>query len=75
MEITFTVDALCADSASVKTEQTANVDGKVYVIGEPSRRAYVNSERGRAILQEDVPEPYLSAILAVWGDTPTMNET
>jgi hypothetical protein len=37
-------------------------------------KAYENSERGRKELQAEVPEPYSSEILAVWGDTPTIEE-
>ena len=70
----ITLDDLTNDSVSLKKQQYTVVDGKEYPIGEPWRRAYVNSVKGRAQVQEEVSEPYKSAIMAVWGDTPTVTE-
>ena len=41
-------------------------DGKYW------RKAYCNSEAGRVELQEEVEEPFLSEILSVWGELPTV---
>ena len=38
------------------------------------KTAYINSERGRAQAEKEIPEPYLSAIMSMWGDSPTINE-
>ena len=70
----ITLDMLNVDSVSLKKQQYTTVDGKEYPIGEPWRRAYINSAQGRAQVQAEVPEPYLSAIMAVWGETPTVTE-
>jgi hypothetical protein len=70
----ITLDALTSDSVSVQKQKYTIVDGKEYPIGEPWRRAYVNSIQGRQQLQAEVSEPYLSAIMAVWGDAPTVTE-
>ena len=70
----ITLDMLTSDSVSIKKQKYTVVDGKEYPIGEPWRRAYVNSTQGKAQVQAEVPEPYLSAIMAVWGDTPTVTE-
>ena len=70
----ITLDMLTQDSVSLKKQNHTVVDGKEYPIGEPWRRAYVNSVQGRAQVQAEVPEPYLSAIMAVWGDAPTVTE-
>lgn len=70
----ITLDMLTQDSVSLKKQQYATVDGKEYPIGQPWRRAYINSAQGRAQVQAEVPEPYLSAIMAVWGATPTVTE-
>ena len=70
----ITLDDLTNDSVSLKKQQYTVVDGKEYPIGEPWRRAYVNSVKGRAQVQEEVSEPYKSAIMAVWGDNPTVTE-
>lgn len=70
----ITLDMLTAGSVSIKKQQYTTVDGKEYPIGEPWRRAYINSVQGRAQVQTEVPEPYKSAIMAVWGDAPTFTE-
>lgn len=70
----ITLDMLTQDSVSLKKQNHTVVDGKEYPIGEPWRRAYVNSIQGRQQLQAEVSEPHLSAIMAVWGATPTVTE-
>ena len=72
MKEKITLDMLTQDSVSLKKQQYTTVDGQEYPIGEPWRRAYINSVQGRAQVQAEVPEPYRSAIFAVWGDTPTV---
>jgi hypothetical protein len=69
-----TLDMLTDKSVSVKTQKYVEDDGIEYAVGEPHRRAYVNSECGRAEIAEELPEPYLSAVMAVWGDVPTVIE-
>jgi hypothetical protein len=68
----LTLDMLTPTSVSVKKQQYVEVDGTEYPIGEPWRRAYVNSPSGRQQVQDEVSEPYRSAIFAVWGDEPTV---
>jgi len=68
------IEMLTQDSVSIKKQKYIVVDGQEYAVGEPWRRAYINSEKGREQVQTEVPEPYLSAIFAVWGDTPTVTE-
>ena len=70
----ITLDMLTQDSVSLKKQQYATVDGKEYPIGEPWRRAYINSVQGRIQVQSEVTEPYQSAIFAVWGNAPTVTE-
>ena len=65
---------LTTDGVSIKKQKYAVVNGTEYAIGEPWRRAYVNSTSGRIQLQAEVTEPYLTSILGVWGDTPTVAE-
>ena len=74
METRIMLDALSADSVSIKTERYTTVEGKTYTLGEPHRCSYINSAVGRERLRAEVAEPYLAAILAVWGDTPTIIE-
>jgi len=52
--------------------QYVTVGGIDYKIGDTFAVSYENSERGREFLAEDVPEPFYSAVMMVWGDTPTI---
>ena len=70
----ITLDMLTQDSVSVKTQRYVVVDGQEYPIGEPHRRAYINSQRGRQAVENEVPEPHRTAIFALWGDKPTIIE-
>lgn len=68
----ITLDMLTPTSVSVKKQQYVGVNGTEYPIGEPWRRAYVNSPSGRRQVMDEVPEPYRAAIFAVWGEEPTV---
>jgi hypothetical protein len=68
----ITLDMLTQDSVSLKKQNYVTVEGAEYPIGEPWRRAYVNSISGRAQVTEEVQDPYKSAIFTVWGETPTV---
>ena len=70
----ITLDMLTQDSVSLKKQKYTVVDGKEYPVGEPWRRAYVNSTQGREQVNEEVSEPYKSVIMLMWGDTPTMTD-
>ena len=72
MQDIITIDALTKGSVSVKVQKTIVQDGVTYEIGEPHRCAYANSATGREQIAEELPEPYLSAVMAVWGDAPTV---
>lgn len=72
MQTKITVDMLSENSVSIVTQQTI-ISGEVeYAVGEKHRKAYINSAEGREELKKEVAEPYLTAILAVWGSTPTV---
>ncbi|MFZ5975201.1 MAG: hypothetical protein ACOYU3_07315 [Bacillota bacterium] len=68
------IDALTNTSVSIKQQKYVVDNGIEYYVGEPHRCAYMNSERGRAGIAVALPEPYLSAVMTVWGDTPTVVE-
>lgn len=68
------LDMLSQDGVSIKRQQTVEQSGKAYVVGEPWRRAYVNSISGRQELDNEVDEPYKSVILLMWGDSPTVSD-
>lgn len=67
MEIknTYTIDHLTTESVSVKVQKTLIDNGSSYPLGEPVRTAYVKDDLRP--LTASVPEPFLSAILDVWG--------
>jgi hypothetical protein len=68
----ITLDMLTQDNVSLKKQQYIEQDGQTYEIGRAWRRAYVNSAQGRIQVQEEVPEPYCSVIMLMWGDFPTV---
>jgi hypothetical protein len=68
------LDMLSQDSVSVKKQQYTTIDGIEYAIGEPWRRAYVNSTSGRVAVQAELPQAQQDAIFAIWGDTPTVTD-
>lgn len=70
----ITLDMLTQDSVSVKKQQYIVQNGREYEIGQPWRRAYVNSISGRQQVENEVPEPYKSVIMLMWGNEPTVLE-
>jgi hypothetical protein len=72
--IKVTIDMLTKTSVSIRTQNYVEQNGVEYLIGEPHRCAYINSERGRAEIAAALAEPYLSAVMAMWGDAPTVIE-
>lgn len=70
----ITIDRLTSDNVSIKTQQYMTMNGTEYAIGHPNRCSYVNSERGRAEISMALEEPYLSAVMAVWGSAPTVSD-
>jgi hypothetical protein len=71
----ITLDMLTQDSVSVKKQQYTTFDGIEYAIGQPHRKAYINSIRGRQEVQNELPLAQQNAIFSVWGDTPTVDES
>lgn len=70
MQELISLDELNKNSVSVATRKYIEEDGVKYFVGDIHRRAYVNSEDGREEINEELAEPYLSAVMTVWGDTP-----
>jgi hypothetical protein len=68
------LDMLTQDSVSIRKHQFTTIDGVEYPIGEPWRRAYVNSTQGREKVNTEVSEPYRSVVILMWGDSPTVVE-
>ena len=72
MQELISLDELNQNSVSVVTRKYIEEDDVKYFVGDIHRRAYVNSEDGRKEIDEELAEPYLSAVMTVWGDTPTV---
>ena len=74
IQIEYSVDLLTQNSVTIKTKRYIEENGMRENVGLVHAEAYINSTRGREELINEVPEPYLSGVLAVWGDEPTVAE-
>ena len=70
----ITLDMLTTDSVSVLKQQYITVDETDIRVGENVRNAYMNTQTERELLKSELPEEYYNAVMAVWGDTPTVAE-
>ena len=70
-----TVDMLTSESVSILTQKFIDVDGVQTQVGQNHRCAYINSESGRKSIAESEPEEIVTAVMAIWGGTPTVTET
>ncbi|KAK8834007.1 hypothetical protein M9Y10_037229 [Tritrichomonas musculus] len=66
------VDGLTTDKVSISQQKYIRLDEIEYPIETPYRTAFENSIKGREELLDKVKEPYLSAVLSVWGTEPTI---
>lgn len=70
----ITIDNLTADSVSVKTQRVLLENSVEYAVGNPVRTSYINNTQSREELINNVPEPYCSAIIDVWGENTVSEE-
>ena len=68
------LDMLTNDSVSVLKQQYITIDGADVKVGENIRNAYMNTQTERELLKSELSEEYYNAVMAVWGDTPTVAE-
>ena len=70
----LTLDMLTQQSVSILRRTYAMINGIESQVGENWRRAFINNSEGRKeiakFLGEDSPE--LVAVMAIWGDEPTI---
>lgn len=66
------IDMLTQDSVSILTQQYSP-DLDTY-IGDGSRIAYRNSPNGRKLLTASEPKDCVTAVLAIWGLSPTLED-
>lgn len=70
----ITLDNLTENSVSVLTQQFVEINGESVQVGENHRAAFMNTTYGRIELAVKLPEPYLSSVMAVWGENPTVEQ-
>ena len=72
----ITIDMLTQDSVSIVTKRFIEADGRQYQLGDNHRAAYVNSEADRQRVTADLDgfPAQLKAVMAVWGESPTVVE-
>jgi hypothetical protein len=66
------LNGLTTDGVTVIKQKYTTIEGVDYNIGEQWAKGYANSTQGRQEVQAEVIEPYLSAVMAMWGDSPTV---
>ena len=70
----ITLDMLTKDSVSVLRQQFLTFNGEEMQVGGNIRNAYMNSESGRQLIRNLLLDEYYNAVMAVWGDNPTVDE-
>ena len=68
----ITLDMLTQTSVSVLRQNFIELNGVETQVGGNVRNAYENDETGREILKNTLPEEYYNAVMAVWGNSPTV---
>lgn len=70
----ITLDMLTKDSVSVLRQQFLTFNGEEMQVGGNIRNAYMNDESGIEQLRKVLSDEYYNAVMAVWGDNPTIDE-
>lgn len=70
----ITLDMLTSDSVSILKQKYITIDGADIKVGDNIRNAYMNTQTDRDILKDVLPEDYYNAVIAIWGDSPTVLE-
>jgi hypothetical protein len=70
----ITLDMLTKDSVSVLRQQFLTFNGEEMQVGGNIRNAYMNDESGREQIRKVLSDEYYNAVMAVWGDTLTVDE-
>lgn len=70
----ITLDMLTSDSVSVLKQQYISVDGTDIKVGDNVRNTYMNTQTERDNLSVKLPEEFYNAVIAVWGNAPTVVE-
>ncbi len=74
MQLKKIVDMLTEESVSIITQKYMQYEGETVQVGENHRKGYSNSLAGRAELAEIEPKEVVDAVMAIWGNTPTVTD-
>ena len=72
MEHKIIIDMLTETSVSIIFSTQIEYNNKKIEL-ERTRRAYSNSEPDRQALLKEIGEPYYTAVISIWGETPTIS--
>lgn len=70
----FILDMLTPDSVGILRKPYFEFSGQKYY-GENIRNAFVNSTKDRERLQALLPKAQYNAVMSVWGENPTVEES
>lgn len=69
------LQTLTPDSVTIVKKQYVLIDDKEVQVGVDIRNTYMNTNIEREYLQQILPSDYYTAIILIWGDVPTIDET
>ena len=72
METKIIIEYLNEKSTTIVKKKVIIEGGIEYYVGDPHRTSYINSETGRIALRNEIPDPYYSSIMDIWGENPTV---
>ncbi len=70
----ISISDLCPDSVVVMTREYVNINGQEIQLGDTTSVCYNNCPYDRKRMQAALPEQYRNAVLAVWGETATLED-
>lgn len=65
---------LSESRADVHRQGYITIDGQEHLLDYPVQMSFSNTPEGRAAIAAEIPEPFLSAVLLVWGAEPGAGE-
>lgn len=69
----YIIENLTKDSVTIHTIYYILFNGQELQARDLHTCTYINNEQQRSLLISDIPDPYLSSILIMWGQMPTLD--
>lgn len=70
--IIIKIDNLTNETVTLLYQNILTVEGETYIVGFPNAVCYMNSDKGREEIKNDVKDiKILNAVFSIWGDVPT----